>query len=313
MTGVELVAAGLAATTVALSTPILLAALGELVVERSGVINVGMEGMMLAGAYFAYTSAQGCTGPRWEALAYALAAAAVAGAVLGAVFALLALTFRADQVVVGTAINIVSLGITGVLYHASANLGSLSVSNPIGNFSIPVLEHVPVLGRALFQQNLLVYAAILLTPLCGWYLTKTRSGLRLRACGEYPPAADSAGVSVNRVRAAALLLGGVLSGLAGAYLSTGYTCTFVQGMSSGKGFMALAVVIVGRWSAGGILMASLLFGFASALQVQFQSTSSAVPYQLLLALPYLITIAALLARRRSALAPMSLGAVYERG
>jgi simple sugar transport system permease protein len=299
---------GLAVTTVALATPLMLAALGEVVVEKAGTINVGIEGMMLTGAFVAYVAAA-----EWHSAMLGLLAAVGSGVALALLFGLVTLVFEADQVVVGTAVNIFALGLTGVLYRGlQADLPPLDPGASFAPISIPVLCHIPVLGQALFCQNALGYIAFVLPPICAWYLSRTRPGLALRAAGEHPAAADSAGFSVNRLRLLALMFGSALASVAGAYLSIAYTTGFAQGMSGGKGFIALAVVIVGRWSPMGIVAGALLFGAASSAQFGFQASNAHIPYQLLLALPYVLTLAALIWRSGRVSAPASLGAPFKR-
>lgn len=293
---------------VRLSTPLLLSALGEVVAERAGVINVGIEGMVLAGALAGFAVSFAAH----SAILGALAAIA-AGVLLAALASLFAVAFRADQVVVGTAVNVLSLGLTGVFFRAlfSQSGASATALEPI---AIPGLSRLPLIGETLFQQNAIGYAAWILVPVCQWFLFHTTAGLRLRAVGEYPTAADATGLSVTSVRTVALLWGGALAGLAGAYLSIGYTNGFVENMSGGRGFIALAIVILGRWSPVGILAASLMFGLASALQYQFQATQTQVPYQIFLALPYVLTLAALLLRAKARYAaPAALGEAWQRG
>lgn len=293
---------------VALAVPLLLASLGEIMAEKSGVINVGIEGMVLAGALAGFAGSFVAHSPWAGALA-----AAGAGVALAALLALLSVRYGSDQVVVGTAINILALGLTGVFARAlfpDATAGAA----PFAAAPILGLSHLPFIGTALFSQNALGYLAWLLVPLCWFFLFRTRPGLRLRAAGEYPEAAEGAGVHVGRVRTLATLWGGGLAGLAGAYLSIGYTNGFVENMSGGRGFIALAVVILGRWNPLGAAVAALLFGLASALQYQFQATTVRVPHQLLLALPYLLTLAALLLRSRlKSSPPAALGEPYRRG
>jgi simple sugar transport system permease protein len=292
-----------------MAVPLLYASLGEIVVEKSGVINVGIEGMMLSGAFAGYAVSQitqnACIG---------LAAAIAAGIMFALVFALLTVVFRANQVVVGTAVNILALGLTGVLYAALANSPISQKHVPsFGAMPIPLLSHMPFFGRVLFSQDALTYSSIAALILVTVFLGRTVTGLRLRACGEYPDAADAAGVNVNLVRTAALVFGGAMAGIAGAHMSIAYTVSFVQGMTNGNGFIALAVVIVGRWKPAGALIAALLFGLANALQFDLQAIGAHVPYQLVLALPYIATLGALSMNiKRFAAAPTMLGAAYER-
>lgn len=290
------IAVALATTAIAVASPLLLSALGEVVVEKSGVINVGIEAMMLTGAFAAYGAAYAS-----GSAVIGVLAACGAGIALAALFALFCLTFRADQVVVGSALNILALGITGVVTPVMSNYGS-----------VPSLASY-VLFRAGGQSlgvDALAVAGVVLTPLIAVFLSRTRAGLTLRAAGEYPAAAQDAGASINRIRAAAILFGGAAAGMAGACLSIAYNVGIAQGLSSGRGFIALAVVIVGRWNPFGALLAALLFGFASALQAWGQAIGLQVPYQLLLALPYLLTLAALVFRSGGATAPAFLGQPY---
>ncbi len=294
-------------TGVALSAPLLLAALGETVAEKSGVINVGIEGMVLAGALAGFAASVAAQSPWAGALA-----AAGAGVALAALLAGLSVKLLADQVVVGTAINILALGVTGVFARALFPDAAVSAT-PFASLPIPGLSRLPLIGPALFAQNALGYLAWVLVPLCWFYLYRTRPGLRLRAAGEHPEAAEGAGVRIGLVRTLATLWGGGLAGLAGAFLSIGYTRGFVENMSGGRGFIALAIVILGRWNLLGVGAAALLFGLASALQFQFQASTVRFPHQLLLALPYLLTLAALLLRSRLKSAPpAALGKPYRR-
>ena len=301
---------GLLFTGVRLAVPLLLAALGETVAEKAGVINVGMEGMMLAGALAGFAAAFAAHSP-WAGAG----AAALAGVALAALFAALTVGLGADQVVVGTAVNILALGLTGVFFRAEPQLNGATAAS-FAPLSLPFFHHSAgaTVVSALFEQNALGWLAWVLVPLLWLLLFRTRWGLRLRATGERPSAADGAGVRVARVRVAATLLGGALAGLAGAYLSLGYTVGFGENMTAGRGFIALAVVILGRRNPFGVAAAALLFGLASALQFQFQASSTRFPYQLFLALPYLLTLLALLGRSRlGAAAPAALGEAYRRG
>ncbi len=301
---------GLLFTGVRLAVPLLLAALGETVAEKAGVINVGMEGMMLAGALAGFAASFAAHSP-WAGAG----AAALAGVTLAALFAALTVGLGADQVVVGTAVNILALGLTGVFFRAEPQLNGATAAS-FAPLSLPFFHHSAgaAVVAALFEQNALGWLAWVLVPLLWLLLFRTRWGLRLRATGERPSAADGAGVRVARVRIAATLVGGALAGLAGAYLSLGYTVGFGENMTAGRGFIALAVVILGRWNPFGVAAAALLFGLASALQFQFQASSTRFPYQFFLALPYLLTLLALLGRSKlGGAAPAALGESYRRG
>jgi len=299
----DLLAAGLV-----LGTPILLAALGELLVERTGVMNIGVEGVMLGGAFAAALGAY-ATG---SALA-GVAAAAVTGVALALAFALATVRLSADQIIVGAAINLLALGATGVLYRALLGAtGTALVLPTLPAIEIPGLRQIPIVGAALFSQHALVYLGFCLTPILAFVLGHTGLGLRLRSLGDHPRAAASLGLPVRRYRTATLAIGGALAGLGGASLTLAATNTFVEGITAGRGFIALAVVVFGRWSPWGALAGSLLFGLASAMKLQFQAAALAVPYQVFLMLPYVLTLGVLLLSSGGARAPRALGARYDR-
>ncbi len=305
----EAIATGLLSTTVALAVPLILASAGELIVEKSGIINVGIEGMMLTGAFTGYVAAAAT-----HSAMIGLGAAILSGVLMAALFGLMTLKFFANQVVIGTALNILALGLTGVVYRGvQASIPEFDPKFAFLPHSLPGLSRLPILGPSIFSQNGIAYFAFLIPIGCWWFLTKTRSGLALRAAGEYPEAADVSGFGIAKMRLLALLFGGGMAGLAGAYLSIAYTTGFAQGMSGGKGFIALAVVIVGRWSPAGMLLGSLLFGAASAAQFGFQASDTKIPYQLFLALPYLLTLLALVFGAGRTRAPAALGLPFKRG
>jgi simple sugar transport system permease protein len=299
---------GLLASTVAMATPILLAALGELLVEQSGVINIGIEGSMLAGAFFALAAAYFS-----GSLALGLLAGIAAAVALNALLALLVVNLAVNQVVAGTALDILALGLTGVFYRRMFGVtGSAFVVRQLGSLALGPLARIPVVGRSLFDQNALVYLAFAMVPMLSLVMSRTRYGLRLRAAGERPETADALGLGVYRLRWEALLVSGVLTGLSGAFLTLAYAGTFVEGMSAGRGFVALAVVILGRWKAWGCAAASVLFGAAMALQFGLQALGTAAPYQVLLALPYALTLVVLAGFGGQAQAPSALGEPYVR-
>lgn len=273
---------------VRVATPLLLAALGELVVQRAGVINLGLEGSISAGAFASLIA----IGTGTAVSGYA--AGAVAGAMVSLVLAIFVVRLHANQIITGTAATLLALGATGTLYRATLGAEGAALSVPTsGPVAIPVLAALPVVGRALFAQPLITYALYALIPALWWWLYRTHAGLSLRAIGESPAAAETAGVHVARTRTIALLFGGALGGLAGATLVLAHTGTFAEGLSAGRGFIAIAIVVLGRWQPLGVAMAALLFGAASALQYLFQAMGWPVPYHLFLALPYLLTLAAL--------------------
>lgn len=295
-------------STLGMATPLLLAALGELIVEESGVLNIGIEGAMLAGAFFAlaaaYFSGSAMLG---------LVAGIGAGVAINAALAFLAVNLAVNQVVAGTALDIFALGITGVFYRRLFGVtGKAFTVRAIPALRLGPLSRIPLLGRVLFSQNVLTYLAFAMVPLTAILISRTRYGLELRSAGEHPEAADSLGISVIGLRWNALLASGVLTGLSGAYLTLAYTNTFVEGISAGRGFVALAVVILGRRNAYGLAAASILFGAAMALQFALQALGTTVPYQIFLALPYALTLVVLAGVGGQAQAPSALGQPYAR-
>lgn len=270
------------------ATPLALAALGELLVERAGVINIGLEGIVLAGAFGALVGAGS------NSLAMGFVAGSAAGVAVAALFAVFAVTMRADQIITGTAVNLLVLGLTGALYRGLYGATGAALTIPTtGSVAVPLLARIPVLGPTLFDQPPPTYLVYLTVPVLWWWLYRTHSGLAVRAIGERPESVRVAGVDVHRWRWITLLVAGGLGGLAGATLVLSQSGTFAEGMSAGRGFIAIAIVVLGRWQPMGVLVASLLFGAASALQYLFQAMGWHVPYQLFLALPYVLTLFAL--------------------
>jgi len=295
-------------STMSMATPIMLAALGELIVEESGIINVGIEGAMLAGAFFALAATYFS-----GSIALGLGAGMLAAVAIDAIFAMLVVNLAANQVVTGTALNILALGVTGVFYRKLFGVtGKAFMVTPVAKIPLGPLARIPVLGPVLFDQNALVYFTFILIPIFWYLISRTRYGLRLRAAGERPEAADALGLGVYRIRWEALLVAGVLTGLAGAYLTLAYANTFVENISAGRGFVALSVVILGRWNPWGLAAASVLFGAAMALQFGLQALGTVVPYQLFLALPYALTLVVLAGVGGQAAAPSALGEPYRR-
>jgi len=287
--------------TIRTATPLLLAALGEVVVERAGVINIGLEGVVLAGSFGALI------GATHGGVLSAYVVAALCGLATATLFALFVLWTSADQIITGTAITLLALGLTGTLYRAiygaTGALLTLSTEQPL---PIPGLSRIPWLGAALFAQPPVTYLAYALIPIVWWWMYRTHAGLALRAVGESPQAAAAAGVRPRRVRLLALMFGGVLGGIAGGMLVVAQAGTFAEGMSSGRGFVAIAIVVLGRWHPVGVAIAALVFGAASALQFLLQALGLALPYQLFLALPYLLTLAGLAGLAGRVLAPAAL-------
>lgn len=296
------------ATAVRLALPVLFAALGEVFAERAGLVNVGLEGMMLIGAFAGVVGAHISGNPWVGALIGVLAAMSVA-----AIQASVAINLSGDQIVVGIALNLAVLGITSFLARAIWEGGDVPTVEGFDSFAFPLLGELPVLGEIIFQQSILVYVAIV-AAIASWFLLiKTHWGLKLRACGEDPRSADSLGISVFSRRWQAMLICGALAGLGGVFLSLGQLFTFSDNMSGGRGFIALAVVIIARWSPLRAIWAALLFGLCEALALRIQVTEIDVPSELMLALPYVVTLlvyAGVVGRSRP---PKSLGREYSRG
>jgi general nucleoside transport system permease protein len=288
MSGMEELAGGFLAAAVRVATPLLLAAIGETVTERAGVINLGIEGMMLAGALTAALGAS-AAGP-WTGVAAGIAA----GMALAAVFAVVVVVGRGDQIITGTAVTMGAVGLTGMIYRQAFGAGGAGLNlSTLAPVAIPGLGRIPVLGPALFDQPSPTYLAVLALPVVWWALFRTRPGLMLRATGESEPMARAAGVRTGWVRAVATLIGGAFAGFAGATLVLAQVGTFAEQMTAGRGFIAIAIVVLGRWHPAGVGLAALLFGAATALQFLFQTLGWDVPYQLFLMLPYALTLLAL--------------------
>lgn len=290
------------AAAIRTATPLLFAATGELVAERAGLIFVGLEGAILVGALAA------AAGALSGGVAAGILLAILGGALTGLLFAHFAVRWRAEQIVTGTAITLLATGATGALYHVIFGAGGAALRVPtLGITAVPGLSRIPVLGPALFAQSSFTYLAVAVVIAVWWWLSRTHAGLALRACGERPSAARAAGIDAERVRTLAAAFAGALGGVAGAVLVLALSGTFAEGMSAGRGFIALAIVALGRWRAPGVMLAALAFGAASALQFLFQAMGWDLPYQLFLALPYLVTLAALASTRARGSAPAALG------
>ena len=288
--------------TVRTATPLGFAALGETVVERSGVINIGLEGVIIAGAFGGFVAAG--SGSTWIGFAGAM----IAGIAVAAAFALFAIHIRADQIITGTAISLLGLGVTATLYRQLYGATGAGLSIPtMGVTAIPVLSSIPVIGRPLFAQPAITYVLYLIIPLVWWWMYHTYAGLGLRATGEDPRAVIVAGVSAKRVQFISVLFGGALGGIAGGVLVIAQAGSFAEGMSAGRGFIAIAIVVLGRWHPLGVAAAALVFGAASALQYFFQAMGWSLPYQAFLALPYVLTLLGLAGIAGKAVAPASLG------
>ena len=284
------------------ATPLAYAALGELVVERAGVINIGLEGAIIGGAFGALVFAGA------GSVSLGFAGAALAGILVAALFALFVVTLRTDQIITGTAMSMLGLGLTGTLYGTMYGSAGASLRTPtIAPAAVPGLSAIPVLGPALFDQPIVTYMLYAIVPVLAWFFYRSAAGLALRAVGEHPEAARGAGISPARVQWAALLFGGAMGGISGGTLVLAQVGTFAEGMSAGRGFIAIAIVVLGRWTPFGVAGAALVFGAASALQTLAQTTGWTVPYQLPLAFPYVLTLVLLASARTRTAAPAALG------
>lgn len=291
-----------------LAAPLWLTAIGATYSERSGVINIGLEGMMLVGAFAGMVASYYTANP-W----FGLLVGIIAGMMLAALFGGLTIYFSADQIIVGAGINLFAAGLTGFLFrHIFGVTGAALTLDSFTPIRIPLFAEMPVLGRVLFEQPALLYLAFAAIPLAAFVLRRTHLGLAIRASGEHAAAADTAGRNVFRLRMGCVLFCGAMCGTAGAYLSLAHANTFVEGLTAGRGFIALALVIFGRWQPWGIFFASLFFGCANALQFQFQALGSGISYQIFLMLPYVLTLLVLIMTRGSTQAPAELGKAYRR-
>jgi len=293
-------------TIVTAATPLLLAAAGELVAERAGVLNLGLEGMMIMGAACGFAGAY-ATGSIMVGALCGIAA----GAVLAAVFAALTLGLAANQVATGLALTIFGIGLAGVV--GSPFVGERIVAAP--HLSVPLLGDLPLIGGVVFGADAFVYLSVALVAGIAWFLARTRAGLVLRAIGENPTAAHALGLPVRRIRTLAVLFGGACAGLAGAYLPLAYTPFWVSGMTAGRGWIALALVVFASWRAGWLMLGAYLFGAITILQLHAQGAGVGIPPQLMTALPYLATVVVLVvvsrARGRDRRAqPQSLGLAF---
>ncbi|MDO4492535.1 MAG: ABC transporter permease [Clostridia bacterium] len=293
---------GFLSSAIRMATPLLIAGLGLVFSASAGIVNIGTEGFMLLGALM------GCAGSYWTGSAFLGALIAMVSTMLfSAVFAFFVLNMRADQTVVGAAINIFASGLTITLNRIIfKGVPVLAAYDPV---DIPLLSEIPVIG-VLFRQSVVCYLAFLAVPLAWYVMKKTHIGLEVRSVGENPRASDTLGIDVNGTRWWTILLSGLFSGLAGSYMSLGQLSFFTEGMVSGKGFMALAVVVLGCYSPLGVLGASLVFGAGMALQFRLQAANTGIPYQIITMLPYLITLLAVCGFVRGSRSPAASGVPY---
>ena len=296
---------GVLASGIRLATPYLYAAIGEMFGQRSGVLNLGVEGQMLLGAFAAFYVVS-TTGSLW----LGMLAAIIVGAALGLAMAFVSINLQAEQGISGIGFYLFGLGMSDLLFQKL--LGTVETVSGFSPINIPLLSDIPVLGEILFSQNLLVYGAFALVPIAWFVLNKTTLGLKIRAVGENPQAADSLGVSVSTVRYFTVTLGGVMSGVAGASLSIALLNVFQQGMTAGLGFIAVALVYFGGWRPWGVLVGALLFSMVNSLQLWVQVLGIPIPSDMAVMMPYVLTILALVVTVRRARSPSALTKPFKR-
>ena len=301
------------AATIRGATPLLLAGLGEVVAQRAGVINIGIEGMMLIGALFGMVGSFYTAGLPFLAPWIGLLIAGLSGLLTAALFAFFAIRLRGDQVVIGTAVTLLALGFTEVVY-VRLFVGETGSPQSVlfKQFDVPFLSQIPLFGDALFSHNIIVFIAFLLVPCVYFFLYRTQFGLRVRACGEHPKAISTVGSNVSLLRTMCLLFAGAMAGIGGGYLSLADVPYFTPGMTAGRGFIALAIVIFGKWHPVKACGAALLFGLGFALDNRFQAFGWDVQYQWFSMLPFVLCLAVLAGFVGKAEAPLALGKPYDK-
>lgn len=299
----------LLSATLRMSVPLIYVAVGETYSERAGVMNIGLEGLMLIGACIAYTTVY-FTG----SLLIGFLSAMLASMIFGIGFGFLVVNLKVNQIVIGAAINMIGLGITGFIYRdIFASTGRISAIAPVKALPIPFLSDIPIIGPIFFNQNLLVYLVFVIVPLAGFILNKTSLGLAIKAVGEHPRAVDSVGLPVQKLRFVTILFSAAMCGLSGAYLSIAHANQFVEGMVAGRGFIALTLVPFAAWRISGVFWGGLLFGAAYAIQLRLQVADLQVPYQFLQILPYILTLFVLIFARNRSEQPKAMCVPYEEG
>ena len=297
---------GILYSGIRLATPYLYAAIGETFVQRSGVLNLGVEGMMLMGAYVGFLVGMK-TGNLW----LGLGAAALTGLLMGIFMAVISVTLQAQQGISGIGMHLFGLGLSSLLFKMT--LGGVESIKGFSPIKIPLLGDLPIIGEAMFNHSLLVYGAFLLVPVSDFILNRTTFGLKVRAVGQNPQAADTVGVNVTWIRYITLMIGGALSGIAGASLSIALINLFQENMTNGMGFIAVALVYFGGWRPYGVLVGALIFSFVNALQLWIQVKGINLPSDIAVMLPYILTIVALAFSVQRAKQPTALTKPFERG
>ena len=298
---------GLATATIVAATPLTLAALGGVMSERSGVVNIALEGIMLTAAFVGYAAALFS-----HSLGVGILAAILSGMLIAGLHAVLSIEFLVDQIVSGTVINILAVGITGVFYRTFIQESTVRGPGTLPVWKIPLLGDLPVVGPIFFQHQAVTYAMLVLVVAVHLVLFNSVWGLRTRACGEHPLAADTAGISVKKVRYVNVISSGALGGLGGAYFTIQQIGNFLPNITGGRGFIALAAMIFGKWTPIGAFFASLLFACADALGARLQYLGVRLPYQFLGMRPYVLTIVVVAGAMGRAIAPAAVGRPYRK-
>ena len=293
-------------TMVRLSTPLLIAAMGELVAERSGVMNMGVEGMMLMGALVGYMVSL-ATDSLWIGILFAI----LSGGLMALILAFMTITLKVDQTVTGLSLNLLSSGLTLFSFRAFYDIDN-TVNKLFPSFDIPFLSDIPFLGDIFFSQKPLTYFAFLCIPVIAFFLNRTKPGLQIRSTGENPSAVDTRGLSVNKLRYLAVVFGGMMAGLAGSFFTNGISSRFVPEITAGRGWLAIIIVIAGNWQPTRMLIATLIFALLDAFQFTLQGIGTDIPFQLLLAMPYVIALLALMSSRVRSRMPGVLGVPYSK-
>jgi len=302
----EIFTASVFASAIRLATPYIFAAIGETFAQRSGVLNLGVDGIMLLGAFFGFYAVF-----MTESLLLGVLAAILIGATMGLAMAFISVTLQAEQGISGIGVFLFGLGMSELLFHELIGTPQSVAGFP--RIKIPVLSDIPFIGEVFFNHNLLVYVAFALVPIAAFVLNRTTFGLMIRAVGQNPEAADAMGVSVARVRYMTVTLGGALAGLAGASLSIALLNVFQQNLTAGQGFIAVALVYFGGWRPYGVLIGAMIFSFVNALQLRINVIGVDIPAEFAVMAPYVITIIALVFASKRTEKPTALTVPFQRG
>jgi simple sugar transport system permease protein len=293
------------AASIRISAPLLYAGLGGLIAQKGGIYNFGLEGMMLCGAFFAYYGSY-VLGSPWLGLLLAV----LSGALLGLLLGFTSIKLRVSQLVIGLGIGILGLGLTSYLYRLLDTSNAEPISKLFPSIHFPFLSDIPILGEIFFSHNFMVYLSVVLVILTSWFYYRTTQGLNYRAVGENPQVADTVGINVYKYQYIAIVISGVLASLGGAFLTLTQTSRFMENLTAGRGWIALAAVILGKYNPWGVLLACFLFGAADAAQMQIQVMNLGIPYQFLLMTPYVLAMLAMAGVVGKVRSPAAMGKAY---